>query len=495
MTLALAHSGRSPGVTLANINLKLVWDIITAIRVGQRGYAFVTDKQGKLVAHPDMSIVLRGTDLSDVPDIRAVLQNASGVAQPGDRAKGLDGESVLRVHALVPKLDWAVFVDLPTREAYAPVWTILQQSGALLALGLLIAALLGAWLADRIVRPVKELQAGAEKLGEGDLAQRVKVPSRDEIGVLAERFNAMARRIQEAQETLEAKVSDRTAELARSLDELRSAQDRLVQTEKLASLGQLTAGIAHEIKNPLNFVNNFSELTRELLEELLALAERPGQLDDALGAEMRDIAALLRGNLEKILQHGRRADSIVRTMLLHSRGQGGDLRVIDLNQTVEDALNLAYHGARAEMQGFNVTLVRNLDPSAGDVEVYVQEFTRVLLNVIGNAFHAVRQKSLSGASSGWEPLVEVTTQGDDLAVSITVRDNGPGIPPAVRSRIFEPFFTTKPAGEGTGLGLSLSHDIIVTQHGGRLEVESEEGQGASFTVRIPTKQSKARAVA
>jgi two-component system NtrC family sensor kinase len=232
-----------------------------------------------------------------------------------------------------------------------------------------------------------------------------------------------------------------------------------------------------------------------LLAELLELVERPGQVPDEIRNEVRELADLLRGNLDKIMQHGQRADSIVRSMLLHSRGQGGEHRKLALNAAVEEALNLAYHGARAEMPEFNVDLVPALDPSAGEADVYPQEFTRVLLNLFGNAFHALRKRSMSSPPAGWAPRLEVSTRGDTSSVTVVVRDNGTGIPQGLTDRIFEPFFTTKPAGEGTGLGLSLSHDIIVKQHGGQLIVDSQDGEGACFTIVLPRRQKQTEAAA
>jgi len=275
----------------------------------------------------------------------------------------------------------------------------------------------------------------------------------------------------------------RTRELGRSLAELRAAQDRLVQTEKLASLGQLTAGIAHEIKNPLNFINNFGQLGSELVGELTAtLAGAP--LEGSLRSEIDELAAMLRGNLEKVVQHGKRADSIVKNMLLHSRQGAGERQAAEVNAVVEESLNLAYHGARAAERGFNVTLQRAYDPAAGKAEIYRQEITRVLLNLIGNGFYAVtRRKAEAGA--GYEPTLSAATRDLGDRVEIRVRDNGTGIPKAVLERLFTPFFTTKPAGEGTGLGLSLSHDIVVKQHGGTIEVESVPGEFTQFRIVLP----------
>jgi two-component system, NtrC family, sensor kinase len=278
-------------------------------------------------------------------------------------------------------------------------------------------------------------------------------------------------------------VQARTRELSLSLDELRTAQDRLVQTEKLASLGQLTAGIAHEIKNPLNFVNNFSALSGELIDELNELLESAA-LDGKVREEIDELANMLKGNLEKVVQHGKRADSIVKNMLLHSREGSGERRSADINTIVEESLNLAYHGARAERSGFNITLRRDLDPSAGIIDLYPQEITRVFLNLISNGFYAANKRREAG-DEGFEPLLTATTKNLGSRVEIRIRDNGTGIPAEVREKMFNPFFTTKPAGEGTGLGLSMSHDIIVKQHGGRIDVETEPGAFTEFIITLP----------
>ena len=280
-------------------------------------------------------------------------------------------------------------------------------------------------------------------------------------------------------------VQDRTRELAKSLDDLRAAQDRLVQTEKLASLGQLTAGIAHEIKNPLNFVNNFASLSAELTEELHEVLA-PAALADDIRSEVDELTGLLKDNLEKVVQHGKRADSIVKNMLLHSREGGGEHRLSDINAVVEESLNLAYHGARAERPQFDVTLERDLDPAAGSADVFPQEITRVLLNLISNGFHAVAKRKADGAAD-YEPVVTAATRDRGDHVEIRIRDNGTGIPDEVKEKMFNPFFTTKPAGEGTGLGLSMSHDIVVKQHGGTIDVATEPGKFTEFTIRLPRK--------
>jgi signal transduction histidine kinase len=854
MMIALAHVGKQPGVTVADVNLKLIWDVISAIRVGDKGYAFVVDGKGRLIAHPDLSLVLRDTDFSQLPQVRQALE-ANAAAEPGaaltpapsvgaaEIANGFDGAKVLTAYAVARKPHWIVFVQQPLSEALASVCRSLLQPLALLGLGLLLALIAGGVLARRMVVPIRRLQQGAEKLGAGDLTQRLDIHTGDEIETLADRFNQMAGRIQESYETLEAKVeartrdlnealqqqtataevlkvisrsafdlravldtlthsaatlcnanygliflregevyraranfprdderlraSDanprtpgrgsmasrvalsgkveqipdvskdaeyllapqdwqfgparallglpllregrvegifvlgrlepglfterqieivqtfadqaviaienvrlfdevqvrtkdlsealqqqtataevlkvisgsafdlqpvfdalvssavelcnarsglicirdgevfryrgsagsgqtqslmnyledhpatpgrgtiagrvilsgkieaipdrledpefavpmsalgdearallgvpllrndavegvlivsrlepghfaprqievlqtfadqaviaienvrlfdevqaRTKELAASLDDLRKAQDRLIQSEKLASLGQLTAGIAHEIKNPLNFVNNFSALSRELLDELRELIAKAG-LGEAQRGEAEELIGMVAGNLDKVVTHGKRADSIVKNMLLHSREGSGERTSVNVNAMLEEALNLAYHGARAEKPGFKVTIEKSLDPDAGFVELYAQEMTRVLLNLIANGFYAVAKRSQSEPDGSYEPTITATTRNLSDRVAIAIRDNGTGIPDEVKAKMFNPFFTTKPAGEGTGLGLSLSYDIVVKQHGGTLEVSTAPGAFTRFTIVLP----------
>ena len=283
-------------------------------------------------------------------------------------------------------------------------------------------------------------------------------------------------------------VEARTRELAQSLDNLRTTQDRLVQTEKLASLGQLTAGIAHEIKNPLNFVNNFSGVSAELIDELQNVLSGL-TVDQQARSEITELTDTLRGNLDKVVQHGKRADAIVKNMLLHSREGSGEHRVVDINALVEESLNLAYHGARAEKQGFNITMERSLDPAAGEVDLFPQDITRVLLNLISNGFYAATKRKTQADHDGYEPTLAASTRSLGDQVEIRIRDNGTGIPPEVKEKMFNPFFTTKPAGEGTGLGLSISHDIIVKQHGGAIEVDTEPGEYTEFRIVLPRKSA------
>jgi PAS domain S-box-containing protein len=281
-----------------------------------------------------------------------------------------------------------------------------------------------------------------------------------------------------------AEEASRTIETA--YRDLKSAQANLIQAEKMASLGQLTAGIAHEIKNPLNFVNNFAGLSVELLNELKETAA-PGfaMLDEARRTEIDDLARTLSGNLEKINEHGNRADAIVRSMLEHSRGSSGERRSVNLNTLVDDALNLAYHGARAQDQSFNLTLQRDLGERIAPITLVPQDITRVLLNLFSNGFYAARRRQSMEATPGFEPTLNVVTRELGNAVEIRVRDNGIGIPEEVKDKLFQPFFTTKPTGEGTGLGLSISYDIVTQQHGGSISVDSKVGEYSEFTIQLP----------
>jgi GAF domain-containing protein len=276
-------------------------------------------------------------------------------------------------------------------------------------------------------------------------------------------------------------LRQRTDDLSESLEHLRTTQDRLVQTQKLASLGQLTAGIAHEIKNPLNFVNNFSGVSTELIDELQDVLSSIS-IDHKARTEINELTDTLRGNLDKVVQHGKRADAIVKNMLLHSREGSGEHWVVDINALVEESLNLAYHGARAEKQGFTITLQRSFDPTAGEADLFPQEITRALLNFISNGFYAATRRGAETNGGDYQPTLAAVTKNLGDRVEIRIRDNGTGIPPEVKEKIFNPFFTTKPAGEGTGLGLSISHDIIVKQHGRSIEVDTQPGE---FTEILP----------
>jgi signal transduction histidine kinase len=272
-------------------------------------------------------------------------------------------------------------------------------------------------------------------------------------------------------------VEESNDALQKSLEELKAAQQQLIQSEKMASLGELTAGIAHEIQNPLNFVNNFSDVSNELLEEMLNEL-RNGNTDDA-----RAIAEDVKQNLEKILHHGKRADAIVKGMLQHSRSSSGQKELTDINALADEYLRLAYHGLRAKDKAFNAAMKTDYDESIGLIKIIPQDIGRVILNLITNAFYAVNERKKIGAD-GYEPIVTVATLKLPKSVEVRVKDNGTGVPQEIVDKIFQPFFTTKPTGQGTGLGLSLSYDIVKA-HGGELKVETRAGEGSEFIIQLP----------
>jgi two-component system NtrC family sensor kinase len=296
-----------------------------------------------------------------------------------------------------------------------------------------------------------------------------------------EEFNLISQ--QNAQ--LDKLVAERTAELTKQKNELeetlallQTTQQQLIQSEKLASLGELTAGIAHEIQNPLNFVNNFSEVSMELVDEMEEELAK-GNKDEAIA-----IAADIKQNLEKIIHHGKRADGIVKGMLQHSRASNGVKEPTNINALADEYLRLAYHGLRAKDKSFNAEMVTHFDEKLPMANVIPQDIGRVLLNLFTNAFYAVQQKEKTGIA-GYKPTIEVSTSGQQGFVVVRVKDNGTGIPEDIKDKILQPFFTTKPTGAGTGLGLSLSYDILVKGHGGSIDIESKEGEYTQFIINIP----------
>ena len=370
-----------------------------------------------------------------------------------------------------------LFPDLPRGATEAARLAESERAfayaGLIVGAGAFVLVAFPLFLRESLTQPLRRLLDGVRRAARGDLDAEVIVGARDEVGRLTEDFNRMTGSLRLAEtelrryaDELEDRVQARTSELAASLDDLKAAQARLVQQEKLASLGQLTAGIAHEIKNPLNFVTNFADLSVELVEELQ---------DEDDPEEQEAILTDLRSNVQKIGEHGRRADAIVRGMMAHARGGGGAPETVDLDALVAEYAALALHGLRARRPGTTVKLDQE-SGGAGWVQAVPGDLGRVLINLLDNAFDAV----------GEGGRVRLSTQRVGDHAEIWVEDDGTGMPEEVRARVFEPFFTTKPTGEGTGLGLSLSYDIVTQGHGGALTVESTEGEGSMFVVSLPS---------
>jgi signal transduction histidine kinase len=371
-------------------------------------------------------------------------------------------------------------------RAVAEAAAATRLSRIVVSVAVLIGVLLTALLLRSIVVPLRRLVVAMDGLNAGNVDVPIPQAGTDEIG-------AVARTLAKFRDTL-IEQNRRERELRTAHEELKATQASLIHAEKMASLGQLTAGIAHEIKNPLNFVNNFASLSVELLDELKETA-RPviAMLGADKRAEVDEVIDMLTGNLGKIAEHGKRADGIVKGMLAHSRSGSGERQRTDLNALIEEALNLAYHGVRAQDHDFNITLERDLDRALAPIELVPQDISRVLLNLFGNSFYAADKRRREAADAAFRPVLKVATRNLGNEVEVRVRDNGIGIPTEVRDKLFQPFFTTKPTGEGTGLGLSISYDIVTQQHGGTITVDSRVGEFTEFTIRLPRSRQAATA--
>jgi signal transduction histidine kinase len=408
------------------------------------------------------------------------------LAQAKEYVPGVDD----RIDRIVDQVEQRALArrDAATREAELAVR--LSIIGGLVAL----AAALGftALTVRSITVPLGRLERSMVSIMHGELDVAVPPMGSHEIGAMAKTLGMLRDslidrdRMERERQRAEAEIraARDTAEMA--LSELKATQANLLHAEKMASLGELTAGIAHEIKNPLNFVNNFANLSIELLSELKdATQPALAALDEPQRREVDDVIALLTGNLERIEEHGKRADNIVRSMLAHSRRDGGDRQSVDINALVEEALNLAYHGARAKDPHFNLSLERDYARDIAPIELVPQDMTRVFLNLFGNGFYGAIKRGREANDSAFIPVLTVATRDVGAGVEVRVRDNGIGVPAEIRDKLFQPFFTTKPTGEGTGLGLSISYEIVTKQHGGAITVESVVGEFAEFTVWLP----------
>ncbi len=335
-----------------------------------------------------------------------------------------------------------------------------------------------------LIKPLQRLMVGIGRAEKGDLQVEVPCGMLDEIGIVTRNFNEMVKSLKQSKDelsqyanTLESQVAERTTELSNSLKDLQNTQAQLIQAEKMASLGELTAGIAHEIQNPLNFVNNFAEVSKELIGEMNEEIAK-GNYDEVIA-----IARNIEENQVKINHHGKRADAIVKGMLQHSRRNTGQKEPTNINALADEYLRLAYHGLRVKDKSFNATMKTDFDESIGRINIIPQEIGRVILNLVTNAFYAVAEKN-EQQSEGYEPTVSVGTKKINDKIEIKVADNGNGIPQKLLDKIFQPFFTTKPAGQGTGLGLSLAYDIVKA-HGGEIKVKTKEEKGSEFSIQLP----------
>ena len=379
-----------------------------------------------------------------------------------------------------------------TRESEAALNLGRSLLVALNVLGITAAALI-LWLfvGRFLIARLTNLSHAMRRMAEGDLETRIEVRGRDEVGEMAQALEVFRQHALEVQrlnlvEELATRVEAQNEELAKTLEDLRKAQDQIVMQEKLASLGQLAAGIAHEIKNPLNFVNNFADVSTDMLEDLKEELETVKEhVPEESLAEIEDISSDLSGNLERIVHHGKRASSIVYGMLEHARKEGGEKRPTEINAMLEEYIALAFHSMRAVDNRFQMTIRKDLGENVGAIEAVPQDLSRVFLNIVTNACQATFDKQIAeNADPGYQPELQVQSRKESGQIEVRIKDNGPGIPESHLAKIFEPFFTTKDTDKGTGLGLSLSHDII-RGHGGTLVVNSKTGEGAEFVVTLP----------
>jgi signal transduction histidine kinase len=444
---------------------------------------------------PEVVAAIRG-EVSTMTD----LARQAGIAYSSDDSaagNALLAQAKSRILAIEDQIDKIVDRleqqalarrDVSRRQAELAVRLAIAGGIGALALALGFTAL----TVHSITAPLKALNRSIASITHGDLAAPMAPASVPEIAAMTKtlamlRDSLIERDRLEAERQraeIETRAARHTAEAA--LHDLKAAQANLIQAEKMASLGQLTAGIAHEIKNPLNFVNNFASLSVGLLDELHQAATPAfASLDTQQRREIDETSEMLVGNLQRIVEHGKRADNIVKSMLAHSRAGAGDRQSVDLNALVDESLNLAYHGARALDQNFNITIERAYGDNIPPIALVPQDMTRVFLNLFGNAFYAANKRQREMKSASFRPTLAVTTRDLGDGAEVRVRDNGGGIPPEIRDKLFQPFFTTKPTGEGTGLGLSISYEIVTKQHRGTIEVASAAGEFTEFVVRLP----------
>ncbi len=522
--LYVAKDGKKTfvGILTVDVSLTYLQQIVNAIKVYQTGYGYMISRIGTVVTHKRKSEIMNESifslaDNKNLPQLREIGRKMIAGKTGFEEIPYMNlvsGKKSWMAYAPVPANGWSVAVIFPVDEFMADENKLYRNLVELAVVGLALIFLVIFLISRSITGSLRRLTGAAEKFAEGDF--NVSLPpirSKDEIGRLNNSFiymqETLAKTIHDLQKaseelrisheqleeynrTLEQKVDERTAELRSKNDELdaafnrlKAAQAQLVQSEKMASLGALTAGIAHEIKNPLNFINNFSELSVELVQEILAESDK---LTSALGEKEADyikgILQDIEGNVQKIHDHGKRADSIVRGMLLHSCGKSGERMPTDVNALLAEYVNLGYHGMRATDSSFNIKIETDYDKDMPLLNVIPQDLSRVFLNMINNACYSTHQKKKE-FKDAYFPILKISTKDLGDKAEFRIWDNGKGMPRAVIEKVFNPFYTTKPAGQGTGLGLSISFDIIVQEHQGQIAVDSKEGEYAEFVITIP----------
>jgi signal transduction histidine kinase len=496
------------GILTADVSIDRLQKYVDEIKVYKTGYGYMISQNGTIVTHPVKDLIMNESifslaDEQKVPQLREIgrkmIRGQTDFVQI-DYRNVRTGKLSWISYAPVPLNGWSVAVIFPVDEFMADVNRLDRIVIFLVIAGLAIIFIVVYLISKSITRPLRRLTSASEEFASGNFDVILPdIRSKDEIGSLNASFITMQKtlaatisdlkstteqlkisneKLDEYNRTLEQKVEQRTADL-------KAAQVQLIQSEKMASLGQLTAGIAHEIKNPLNFVNNFAELSiglsRELTEEIDKLASR---IEPTEAEYLKEIISDLESNVTRINDHGKRADSIVRGMLLHSRGKSGEKQLTDINAVLSEYVNLGYHGMRATDNTFNIKIENEYDPAIGKINVVTQDLSRVFLNLINNACYSTAQKKKE-LKDAYFPVLSVRTTNLGDRVEIKIKDNGKGIPKEITDKIFNPFFTTKPAGSGTGLGLSMSYDIIVNEHKGEIKVDSREGEFAEFTIVLP----------
>ncbi|MBN2354874.1 HAMP domain-containing protein [candidate division KSB1 bacterium] len=500
-------------VTIPGAPAAILYAQIDMNRMRERVQNQPLSKNGRILLIDDSGKEIFDVGHKDLGDLK-VVQDATEMLRTGSRAQGVSnyirptGEKVVGCYAFPLNLRWAIIAEINEEQAYVAVDKMLNTLSLWVLLGLGIAVF-GVFIFSRqISRPILKMSKAAEVISSGQFDVRIEYKANDEIGILGkslvnmgkslkdnfEKIENQNRELEEYSKNLEEKVSQRTAELKEknialeeTLKKLKETQDQLIVHEKLASLGALTAGIAHEMKNPLNFVNNFADLSAGLVNELdEELIKNSAKMQREDVDNVREILSNLKMNMTKISDHGKRADRIVHSMLQHSRGDTGEFQMTDFNNFIEEYLNFACDSMRAKDSGFNLKIERDFDDSIGKVNINPPSLSQVILNIINNSGYATKQKQ-NRTGGDYVPTLSVTTKDLGDRVQLCLRDNGTGIPKKVVEKIFEPFFTTKPTGEGTGLGLSLSYDIIARMHKGELKVNTAEDQYTEFVILLPKK--------